>query len=95
MREPVLYDMCGREWGDFLKSFYLMRWRSFFEVLAVNFKKNRLSDKNKNRHYGRDDYLGTEFLRRLAQLEKDWVAHYAPDHEAVEKEETVEVAQYL
>lgn len=95
MRDNDLYDLCHKEWGDMLKTFYLKRWRSFFEILAVSFRKNRLSAKNKNRAYGRDDYLGTELGRKMADLEKDWVAHYSPDLEGMEKEETLAVAREL
>ena len=94
VRDTDLYDCCWKEWGGLLKTYYLMRWRALFEVLAVSFKK-RLPERTKEQSLGRDAYLGSEFNRRLAEKERSWVSEYAPETELVAKEDTLAVAREL
>ncbi len=95
IRDNDLYDCCWKEWGGLLKTFYLKRWRALFEFLAVSFKKRTLPDRTKVQSFGRDAYLGSEFYRNLAQVERSWISEYTPDYDAVGKENTVSVAKEL
>ena len=79
-----------------LSSFYALRWRALFEVLAASFKKlRRIPEKTKKQVYDRDLYLGSEFGGSLARVEKEWIATYTPDNESVGKESTLDVANEL
>lgn len=96
MKENVLYDTCWKEWGGMLKTFYGVRWRAMFEYLAANFKKfRRIPEKTKTQVFDRDTYLGSDFNIRLSKVEKAWIGEYAPDNDAVEKEDTLDVANEL
>jgi len=96
VKDTVMYDCCWKEWGGMLSSLYALRWRALFEILAASFKKlRRLPEKTKKQVYDRDLYLGSEFGGSLARVEKEWIATYAPDNEAVGKENTVDVANEL
>lgn len=94
VRDNDLYDCCWKEWGGLLKTFYLMRWRALLEYLAVSFKK-RLPERTKEQSLGRDAFLGSDFNRQLAQLERNWVSEYAPEYDMVAKEDTLTVAKEL
>ena len=94
IRDNDLYDCCWKEWGGLLKTFYLKRWRALFEYLAVSFKK-RLPERTKEQSLGRDAFLGSDFNRRLAQMERSWVSEYAPEYDRVAKEDTLAVAKEL
>ncbi len=96
VKDTALYDCCWKEWGGMLSSFYAIRWRAFFELLAASFKKlRRIPEKTKTQVHGRDAYLGNEFGGSLSRIEKQWIATYAPDNDAVGKESTVDVAKEL
>lgn len=96
VKDTVMYDCCWKEWGGMLTSFYALRWRALFEVLAASFKKlRRLPEKTKKQVYDRDLYLGSEFGGSLARVEKEWIATYTPDNESVGKENTLDVASEL
>ena len=96
VKDTVLYDCCWKEWGGMLSSFYALRWRALFEQLAVSFKKiRRIPDKTKHQVFDRDMYLGSEFGGALSRIEKEWIATYSPDNDAVGKENTVDVAKEL
>ncbi len=96
VKDTVLYDCCWKEWGGMLSSFYALRWRAFFEQLAASFKKfRRVPEKTKHQVFDRDVYLGSEFGGALSRIEKEWIATYAPDNDAVGKESTVDVAKEL
>ena len=96
IKDTVLYDCCWKEWGGMLSSFYAIRWRALFEQLAVSFKKlRRIPEKTKHQVFDRDMYLGSEFGGAVSRVEKQWIATYAPDNEAVAKENTVSVAREL
>ena len=96
MGDCVLYDTCWKEWGGSLKTFYGVRWRAMFEQFAANFKKfRRIPEKTKTQVFDRDAYTGSEFNHKLSKVEKAWIAEYAPDYAAVEKENTLDVANEL
>lgn len=96
VKDTVMYDCCWKEWGGALESFYALRWRALFEILAASFNKmRRISEKTRQQVYDRDLYLGSEFGGRLSRVEKEWIATYAPDYEAVGKENTIDVAEEL
>ncbi len=96
VKETALYDCCWKEWGGMLTTFYALRWRAFFELLAASFKKlRRIPEKTKTQIYDRDAYLGSEFGASLSRVEKQWIATYVPDDDAMGKENTVDVAKEL
>ncbi len=96
VKDTVMYDCCWKEWGGMLSSLYALRWRALFEILAASFKKlRRLPEKTRRQAYDRDLYLGSEFGGRLSRVEKEWIATYSPDSEAVGRENTVDVANEL
>lgn len=96
VKDTVMYDCCWKEWGGMLTSFYALRWRALFEILASSFKKlRRIPEKTKKQVYDRDLYLGSEFGGSLSRVEKEWIATYTPDNESVGKENTVDVANEL
>ncbi|HBL40262.1 MAG TPA: hypothetical protein DDY98_01290 [Ruminococcaceae bacterium] len=95
VRDNDLYDCCWKDWGGLLKTFYLKRWRALFEYLAVSFKKRPMPERTKMQSLGRDAYLGSEFNRNLAQVERDWISKYTPEYDAVEQEDTLQVAKEL
>ena len=79
-----------------LTSFYALRWRAFFEQLAAGFKKlRRIPEKTKQQIFDRDAYLGSEIGGALSRVEKEWIATYSPDNDAIGKENTVDVAREL
>lgn len=93
VKDTVLYDTCWKEWGGMLGSFYALRWRALFEQLAAGFKKlRRIPEKTKQQIFDRDAYLGSEIGGALSRVEKEWIATYAPDNDAVGKENTLDVA---
>lgn len=94
-KDSMLYDICCKEWGGILTSFYAKRWRAFFEQLAFGFKRSDAIFKTKKSPLGRDLYLGSEFGRKLAPIERDWIATYMPETELVGKESTLDVAKEL
>ena len=96
VKDTVLYDCCWKEWGGMLSTFYAIRWRGFFELLASSFRKlRRIPEKTKHQVFDRDVYLGTEFGGGLSRKEKEWIATYTPDNDAVAKESTIDVAKEL
>ena len=96
IKDTVLYDTCWKEWGGMLTSFYALRWRALFEQLATGFKKlRRIPEKTKQQIFDRDAYLGSEIGGALSRVEKEWIATYTPDNDAVGKESTVDVALEL
>ncbi len=94
IRDNDLYDCCWKEWGGLLNTFYLMRWRAWFEYLAVSFKK-RLPERTREQSLGRDAYLGSDFSRQLALKERSWISEYAPAYDDVAREDTLTVAKEL
>ncbi len=92
--DSQLYDCAWREWGDLIKSFYLKRWRAFFEYLASVFnKRNVTSTATKNQIFDRDLYLGNTQYKKLAKFERNWLSHYHPCESS--NEDTLEVCRQL
>ncbi len=94
IRNSQLYDYAWKEWSGLIKTFYLPRWYSFFEQLAVDFKKRKCKvTTTKRKHNDREDYDGTPFYRSVAKFESNWLSHYKP--EPPSEEDTLEVAKEL
>ncbi len=94
MKDSQLYDYAWKEWGGLIKTYYLPRWYSFFEQLAVYFKKRKCNvTTTKRRHGDREDYSGTPFYKNVEKFEKNWLSNYKP--EAPSQEDTLEIAREL
>lgn len=80
LNNTVLYDTAWHEWGGLIKTFYAARWRSFFELLAGNFKGiRRISTVTQKQPYGRNDYRGSGFYKNLERIERNWIATCHPE----------------
>ncbi|MDR1928200.1 MAG: alpha-N-acetylglucosaminidase [Oscillospiraceae bacterium] len=91
----LLYDLCWREWGDLLGTLYLHRWRAFFLLLAEHFGDRRPLDfETKRRPFGRNEYYGNRWLRKMAAIEAAWLKSYQPSRQA-EKEQLLPLAEEL
>ena len=80
MSEPIMYDTAWREWGGLLGTYYMLRWREFFYMLAQNFKGyRRVSTVTRKQYYGRNDYRGKGFYKNLERFEKNWISTCRPE----------------
>lgn len=94
MNDTVLYDNAWREWGGLTKTFYAMRWRMFFEMLAGSFKgMRRVSTTTRKQIYDRNAHRGSGFYKNLERAERHWIASCRPEEVAAEN--TVVVAREL
>lgn len=76
----VNYDYAWKEWGGLIKTYYLKRWQSFFEMLAYEFPKRRLfSTTTKKQHCERNLYRGNQFYKNYADFEKKWLSTANPE----------------
>jgi len=92
--DTQLYDYAWKEWGDLIKTYYIKRWRAFFEYLASEFaRKKAVSTVTKIRYCDRDDYLGNAPYKKMAKFERNWLSGYRPCKESEEK--TIAVAGEL
>ena len=79
INDPIMYDEAWREWGCLLGTYYMLRWREFYYMLAQNFKGyKRVSTKTKKQFFGRNDYRGNGFYKNLERFEKDWISTCRP-----------------
>lgn len=93
-RSSQLYDYAWKEWGGMIKTFYLPRWYSFFEQMAVNFKKRKCTFTTTKRRYNdREDFDGTSFYKSVEKFENKWLSTYKPEQPS--EEDTLEVAREL
>ncbi|MEE1010813.1 MAG: alpha-N-acetylglucosaminidase TIM-barrel domain-containing protein [Acutalibacteraceae bacterium] len=92
--DTVNYDYAWKEWGGMIKTYYIKRWQSFFELLAYEFPKRRLySTTTKKQHCERNLYRGNQFYKNYADFEKKWLSNADP--EAPSNENTVETARRM
>lgn len=93
-RSSQLYDYAWKEWGGMIKTLYLPRWYSFFEQMAIDFKKRKCTfTATKRRHNDREDFDGTSFYRSVEKFENKWLSTYKPEQPS--EEDTLEVAREL
>lgn len=94
-RSSQLYDYYAwKEWGGMIKTLYLPRWYSFFEQMAIDFKKRKCTfTATKRRHNDREDFDGTSFYRSVEKFENKWLSTYKPEQPS--EEDTLEVAREL
>ena len=93
MTNPVNYDYAWKEWGGLIETYYLRRWHSFFEQLAVYFKKRSFKTETKKQYCERNIYAGNAFYKNYEKFEKNWLQTVDPMPPA--EEETVECARKL
>ena len=94
INNTVLYDMAWHEWGGLIKTYYAMRWRSFFELLAVNFKGiRRISTVTHKQLNDRNEHRGSGFYKNLERTERNWIATCSPEEPSGEN--TLSVAKEL
>ncbi|MCR4614726.1 MAG: alpha-N-acetylglucosaminidase [Clostridiales bacterium] len=94
--EYTLYDYAWREWGDMVGTYYLKRWRVFYELLASHFKDKKPIDLvTRKQIAGRNEYRGNKVYKRYEKLDNYWIAHYRPseDNEADTADEARELVR--
>ncbi len=91
--KPLNYDYAWREWGGLVGTYYAARWHSYFEQLAVFFKKKKFSTETKKQPYERNLYNGSKIYKNYEKFEKNWLSTVAPEEPS--GEDTVEVAREL
>lgn len=90
----TLYDYAWREWGDFVGTYYLNRWRAYYKLLASHFTKRRLVNLvTKKQIAGRNEFRGNKVYKRYEKLENYWISHYKPSEPS--DEDTIDVAKEL
>lgn len=94
IKDSVNYDYAWKEWGGMIKTYYVKRWQSFFEMLAYEFPKRRkFSTTTRKQHCERNIYRGNQFYKNYAEFERKWLSTANPD--APSEENTVETARRL
>ncbi|MCR5523250.1 MAG: alpha-N-acetylglucosaminidase [Clostridia bacterium] len=94
LRDSVNYDYAWKEWGGMIKTFYVKRWQSFFEKLALEFPHRKLfSSATKKRPNERNTYIGNNFYKSYAEFERKWLSTVDPEKPS--EKNTVEVAAKL
>ncbi|MBE6772011.1 MAG: alpha-N-acetylglucosaminidase [Ruminococcaceae bacterium] len=94
IKDSVNYDYAWKEWGGMIKTYYVKRWQSFFEMLAYEFPKRRkFSTTTRKQHCERNIYRGNQFYKNYAEFERKWLSTANPD--APSEENTVETARNL
>lgn len=74
----VNYDCGWKEWGGLVDSFYAKRWYSFFEQLAVYFKKRRFKTETRKQINERNEYAGSAIYKNYEKFEKNWLSTVNP-----------------
>ena len=79
-RNTTLYDYAWKEWGGLIGTYYVKRWNTFFERLAIEFvhKRRKFTTVTKKQHDGRNEYAGNEFCKSFATWERDWLSKVDP-----------------
>ncbi len=94
IKDSVNYDYAWKEWGGMIKTYYVKRWQSFFEMLAYEFPKRRkFSTTTRKQHCERNIYRGNQFYKNYAEFERKWLSTANPDEPS--EENTVETARNL
>lgn len=71
--EPWIFDYSWREWNGLIRSFYLPRWRRFFDMLSESLKQNQeYYEDTLPKIYGRESWRANEFYDTLANWEAAW-----------------------
>ncbi len=92
--KSVNYDMAWREWGGLIATFYVKRWQTFFEQLALEFPRRKIySNATRKQPDGRNEYTGNYFYKNYEKFEKNWLSTANPDEPS--NEDTVEKAKEL
>ena len=69
-----LYDYAWKEWGGMIDTFYKVRWRKFFELLAENFFRfKKVAEKTKKQKNGRNTFDDDYFYSNMAKYERTWI----------------------
>ncbi len=93
VNSPVLYDYAWKEWGGLVNSYYAARWHSYFEQLAIFFKKKHFRTETRKQINERNVYGGSKFYRNYEKFEKNWLSTVSP--EAPTEADTVALAREL
>lgn len=92
--DSINYDYAWKEWGGMLKTYYIKRWQSFYEQLALEFPRRKVfSTSTKKQYNDRSIYRGNEFYKRFAEFEKKWLSTVDPEEPS--DGDTVEIARSL
>jgi len=89
-----LYDYAWKEWGGFVDTYYAVRWRKFFELLAENFfRLKHVPEKTKKQLNGRNTFNDDYFYVDMAKYERTWITQ--EEVVATSDEDTLTVAREL
>ncbi|MBQ6707749.1 MAG: alpha-N-acetylglucosaminidase C-terminal domain-containing protein [Clostridia bacterium] len=89
-----LYDYAWKELGGFIDSYYAVRWRKFFELLAENFfRLKHVPEKTKKQLNGRNTFNDDYFYVDMAKYERTWITQ--EEAVATSDEDTLTVAREL
>ena len=89
----VNYDYAWKEWGGMISTYYSKRWHSFFEQLAVFFKKRGYKTETRKQYCERNIYAGNSFYKNYEKFETNWLQTVTPAEPS--EEDTVELAKKL
>lgn len=93
MNNTVSYDYAWKEWGGMIDTYYSKRWHSFFEQLAVFFKKRNFVTETRKQFEERNIYAGNKFYKNYEKFEKQWLSTVSPDEPS--DGDTLEIAREL
>ncbi len=89
-----LYDYSWKEWGGLIDTYYAVRWRKFFELIAENFfRVKKVREKTKKQLNGRNTFDDDYFYNQMAKYERTWITQ--EEAAAESDEDTLTVALEL
>ena len=72
--EPRIFDYAWREWAGLIRTYYLPRWKMFYEHLAAHLARGSdYSEEGLPKVYGREAFRANDFYGELADWEINWV----------------------
>lgn len=94
-KEPIIFDYSWREWSGLIKGYYYMRWKMFYDMLAVHLHDGTpYSEDGLKLVHGREALRANDFYDRLADAEEKWIKEAKTPQTIVSGKE-VEVAKTL
>ncbi len=71
--DPAIFDYAWREWSGLIKSFYLQRWKMFYDYITERAKAGQPYVDSTNCSFGRQWFRANEFYKKLADFEINWI----------------------
>lgn len=94
--DPLIFDYSWREWAGLIETYYLPRWKQFYDMLSDCLNKNKTYIEEKLRlTHGRESFRANEFYENLANWELKYVSKTGKLDSPITVGDEIEIAKNM